>query len=54
MPARAHRVLRIVTHRRPATAQDKTLGKLPSMRRWRAWARSLYRLLQVELGFGGA
>ena len=44
MPARAHRVLRIVTHRRPATAQDRTLGKLPSMRRWRAWARSLYRL----------
>lgn len=54
MPARAHRVLRIVTHRRPATAQDRTLGKLPSMRRWRAWSRSLYRLLQVELGFGGA
>jgi hypothetical protein len=54
MPARAHRVLRIVTHRRPATPQDRTLGKLPSMCRWRAWSRSLYRLLQVELGSGGA
>lgn len=54
MLARVHRVLRIVTHHRPATAQDRTLGKLPSMRRWRAWSRSLYWLLQVELGFGGA
>ena len=52
MPARAHRALRIVTYRRPATAQDRTLGTLPSMRRWRAWARSLHRLLQVEFGYG--
>jgi hypothetical protein len=52
MPARAHRALRIVPHCRPATAQDRALGKFPSMRL--AWARSLYQLLQVDLGFGGA
>ena len=54
MLARAHRVLGIVTDRRPAIAQHRTFGKPPNMGRRRAWARPLHRLLLVEHGSGGA
>jgi hypothetical protein len=47
MLAGAHRVLRIVTHRQHAAERDGTIGKLPSMRRRRSWARSVYRLLEA-------
>jgi hypothetical protein len=45
--AGAHRILRIVIYRQPAADQDPTVGKLPSMRRRRAWARSVHRLLEA-------
>ncbi len=54
MLTRAHRVLRIVTDRRAATARNRTLGKPPNMRRRQARTRPLHRLLLVDLGFGGA
>ncbi len=54
MLARAHRVLGIVTDRRPATGRNRTFGKPPKMRPRRARARPLHRLLLVDLGFGGA
>lgn len=47
MLAAAHRILQIITHRQPAAEQDPTIGKLPSMRRRRAWARSIHRLLET-------
>jgi hypothetical protein len=45
--AGAHRVVRIVTHRQGAAEQAETIGKLLSMRRRRAWARSVQRLLEA-------
>ena len=54
MLARAHRIPRIVTDRRPATARNRTFGKLPNLRRRQARTRPLHRLLLVDLGFGGA
>jgi hypothetical protein len=45
--AGAYRVWRIVTHRQGAAEQAETVGKLPSMRRRRAWARSVQRLLDA-------
>jgi hypothetical protein len=47
MLAGAHRILAIVTRRQGTANQAETIGKLPSMRRRRAWARSVYRLLQA-------
>jgi hypothetical protein len=47
MLAGAHRVLRIITHHQHAAEQDQTIGKLPSMRQRRAWARSVHRLLDA-------
>jgi hypothetical protein len=43
----AHRVLRIVTGRQRASEQVATLGELPSMRRRRAWIRSVHGLLEA-------
>jgi hypothetical protein len=45
--AAAHRVLRIVTRRQGVAEPAATIGKLPSMRRRRAWARSIQRLLET-------
>jgi hypothetical protein len=45
--AGAHRILRIVTRRQGAAAPAGTIGKLPSMRQRRAWARSVHRLLEA-------
>ena len=53
MPARAHRAVRIVTHRRPATAPGRAPSALPSMRRWPPSTRPLRRLLQADLGYAG-
>jgi hypothetical protein len=47
MLAEAHRVLRSITHRQHAAGQDETIGRLPSMRRRRGWARAVYRLLDT-------
>jgi hypothetical protein len=47
MLAEAHRVLRIITHRQRASDKDATIGKLPSMRQRRGWARAVYRLLDT-------
>jgi hypothetical protein len=47
MLAGAHRVLRIVTGRQRASEQVGTLGEQPSMRRRRAWARSVHLSLDV-------
>jgi hypothetical protein len=47
MLAGAQRVLRILTHRQHAAEQDGMIGKLPSMRWRRAWARSVHRLLDA-------
>jgi hypothetical protein len=47
MLAGAHRILRIVTHRRYAAEQDGTIGRLPSMRQRRVWARAVHRLLDA-------
>jgi hypothetical protein len=47
MLAGAHRILRIVTQRERAAELGETIGKLPSMRRRRAWARSIHRLLEA-------
>jgi hypothetical protein len=54
MPAGAHQALRIVTRRRPATAQERMAGTLPSIRRGRAWTQSLHWLPQVDLALGRA
>jgi hypothetical protein len=43
--AGAHRILQILTHHDRAAEQAGSIGKLPSMRRRRAWARSIHRLL---------
>jgi hypothetical protein len=45
MLATARRVLQVITGRRRAPALDASLGKLPSVRRRRAWAESVQRLL---------
>jgi len=45
--AGAHRILQILTHRDQAAEQTGSIGKLPSMRRRRAWARSIHRLLET-------
>jgi hypothetical protein len=45
--AGAHRVLRIVTRRQGVAEPAATIGKLPSMRRRRAWARAIRRLLET-------
>jgi hypothetical protein len=47
MLAGAHRVLQIITHRHRTAEQPETIGRLPSMRRRRAWARSVHRLLEA-------
>ena len=47
MLAGAHRVLRVLTHRHGVVKPPGTIGKLPSMRRRRAWARSVHRMLQA-------
>lgn len=47
MLAGAHRILGIVTRRQGAAEPAATIGKLPNMRRRRAWARSVYRLLEA-------
>jgi hypothetical protein len=47
MLAGAYRVLAIVTRRQGAANQAETIGKLPSMRRRRVWARSVHRLLEA-------
>jgi hypothetical protein len=46
LAAAAHRILQILSHRDQAAQQAGTIGKLPSMRRRRAWARSIHRLLE--------
>ena len=45
----AHRILGIVSRRR-AVEQAETVGRLPSMRRRRAWARSVQRMLEAVSG----
>jgi hypothetical protein len=45
--AGAHRILRIVTRRQGVAEPAGTIGKLPSMRRRRAWARSVHRPLEA-------
>jgi hypothetical protein len=47
MLAGAHRVLQGITHRHRTAEQAETIGRLPSMRRRRAWARSVHRLLEA-------
>jgi hypothetical protein len=47
MLAEAHRVLRSITHRHHPAERDATIGKLPSMRQRRGWARAVYRLLDT-------
>jgi hypothetical protein len=47
MLAEAHQVLRSITHRQRASERDETIGKLPSMRQRRAWARAVQRLLDA-------
>ena len=47
MLAGAHRVLRVLTHRHGVAKPPRTIGKLPSMRRRRARARSVHRMLQA-------
>jgi hypothetical protein len=47
MLAGTHRILQLLTHRHQAAEQAGTIGKLPSMRRRRAWARSIHRLLET-------
>jgi hypothetical protein len=47
--AGAHRILGIVSRRR-AVEQAETVSRLPSMRRRRAWARSVQRLLKAVSG----
>jgi hypothetical protein len=47
MLAGAHRVLRSITLRHHAAEQDERIGRLPSMRRRRAWARSVHQLLDT-------
>jgi hypothetical protein len=44
--AGAHRILGIVSRRR-AVEQAETVGRLPSMRQRRTWARSVQRLLEA-------
>jgi hypothetical protein len=45
--AGAHRILRIVTRRQGVAEPPATIGKLPSRRQRRAWARSVHRLLET-------
>jgi hypothetical protein len=47
MLAGAHRILQIVIRHQGAAEPAGTIGKLPSMRQRRAWARSVHRLLEA-------
>jgi hypothetical protein len=47
MLAGAHQILRVVTRRRGVVEPAGMVGKLPSMRRRRAWGRAIERLFQL-------